>query len=285
MFCPLATAIIVCSFFVSVLQARPTEQERVKLWHAAGNTWPPNWQPESDTWKAAMIKREEELLLLPGADERWENWMQFTQSRMIPRFTPNGFQLIQTPPHIQAKLKEHLDRGLERFENLRNESKIDAVYTPIASKFIDLHGLDREIMKELKPLHEEWSGLELEGTSVYGIRLYRNGSSLVMHYDKVYSHVISSIIHVGHEYDDDNNPWPIEIEDHNGVIHAVNLEPGQMLFYESAACVHGRREIFRGKYYAGLFVHYRPVDKSIWEFSVEVKLKRKEKKQLPYYPI
>lgn len=42
------------------------------------------------------------------------------------------------------------------------------------------------------------------------------------------THVISSIIHVGHEYDDDNEPWPIEIEDHDGNIHAVNLEPGQV---------------------------------------------------------
>ena len=40
--------------------------------------------------------------------------------------------------------------------------------------------------------------------------------------------MISSIVHIAHEYDDDNEPWPIEIEDHNGVLHAVNLEPGQV---------------------------------------------------------
>jgi hypothetical protein len=45
---------------------------------------------------------------------------------------------------------------------------------------------------------------------------------------QVETHVISSIVHVGHEYDDDNEPWPIEIEDHDGNLHAYNLEPGQV---------------------------------------------------------
>ena len=81
--------------------------------------------------------------------------------------------------------------------------------------------------------------------------------------------MISSIVHIGHEYDDDNKPWPIEIEDHNGQRHAVSLNAGEMLFYESAACLHGRRQRLRGKYYASVFVHYRPVDRSIWDFSVD----------------
>ena len=41
-------------------------------------------------------------------------------------------------------------------------------------------------MGELKPLHEQWSGIpELVPTSAYGVRVYRNGSALAMHYDKV----------------------------------------------------------------------------------------------------
>ena len=31
-------------------------------------------------------------------------------------------------------------------------------------------------------------GMELRATSAYGVRLYQNGSSLVMHYDKVSSY-------------------------------------------------------------------------------------------------
>ena len=37
-----------------------------------------------------------------------------------------------------------------------------------------------QVLDEMRPYHEEWGGMELIGTSAYGVRLYRNGSSLVM---------------------------------------------------------------------------------------------------------
>jgi hypothetical protein len=43
-----------------------------------------------------------------------------------------------------------------------------------------------------------------------------------------------------------------------------------MLFYESAACLHGRRQVLKGKYYASVFSHYQPVDRTIWNFTTEV---------------
>jgi hypothetical protein len=98
--------------------------------------------------------------------------------------------------------------------------------------------------------------------------------------------VVSSIVHIAHEYDDDNEPWPIEIEGHDGNLHSVNLEPGQVssfspppfsdhpqqLFYESAKCLHGRMKEFKGKYYGSIFVHYQPADRSFWNYTIEVGL-------------
>jgi hypothetical protein len=66
-------------------ESRPTEEERVNLWYEKGNVWPPNWQPESPEFSAVMAAREQELMTLAGADERWENWMQYTSSRLLPR--------------------------------------------------------------------------------------------------------------------------------------------------------------------------------------------------------
>lgn len=37
--------------------------------------------------------------------------------------------------------------------------------------------------------------------------------------------------------------------------HAVSLEPGQMLLYESAKCLHGRSIPLHGRYYGSLFLH------------------------------
>lgn len=43
-----------------------------------------------------------------------------------------------------------------------------------------------------------------------------------------------------------------------------------MLFYESAKCLHGRMRTLKGKYYGSVFVHYMPVDRSIWDYTIEV---------------
>lgn len=82
--------------------------------------------------------------------------------------------------------------------------------------------------------------------------------------------MISSIVHLAHQYDNDDEPWPIDIEDHNGQLHSVSLQPGQMLFYESAKLLHGRMRAFKGKYYGSIFLHYKPVDKKLWDYTIEV---------------
>jgi hypothetical protein len=47
-----------------------------------------------------------------------------------------------------------------------------------------------------------------------------------------------------------------------------------MLFYESAKCLHGRMKAFRGDYYGSIFLHYRPVDRGLWSYDVEVRATR-----------
>jgi hypothetical protein len=68
--------------------------------------------------------------------------------------------------------------------------------------------------------------------------------------------VISCILHVDH--DENSEPWPIFIEDFQGNTNEVVLESGDMLFYESAKCLHGRPRPFNGEWYSSLFVHYYP---------------------------
>jgi hypothetical protein len=53
----------------------------------------------------------------------------------------------------------------------------------------------------------------------------------------VHTHVISSIIHIDHEYFDEDEAWPIEIEDHDGELHSLLLEPGQVRAYPVNLCV------------------------------------------------
>ena len=81
-----------------------------------------------------------------------------------------------------------------------------------------------------------------------------------MHYDRSETHVISAILHVGH--DEKSEPWPLVIEDLNGTTNEVILQEGDMLFYESSKCAHGRPRPFNGTWYSSLFIHYYPED---WE--------------------
>jgi hypothetical protein len=115
-------------------------------------------------------------------------------------------------------------------------------------------GLNRKVLNELKPFHEEWSGVELKPSIAYGLRVYKNGSALTMHTDRIDTHVISSILHVDRDYGG-AEPWPIVIEGVDGVTAEVDLKPGQMLFYESAKCTHGRPRTFKGNWYTSMFIH------------------------------
>lgn len=106
---------------------RPSEQERVELWRKT-NTWPPKWQPETDGMRALMEFREAEIMNLTAGNERWENWLQMTQSRLVPKFTSQGFDVIKTPKSVHQKLLSAVERGIINFDNLRSEGDVDVIY-------------------------------------------------------------------------------------------------------------------------------------------------------------
>lgn len=201
-------------------KARPSEDERIRLWYEAGNTWPPSWHDEHPGYIQTHADREIELMQIPGRHERWENWMQETAGRLVPKFTKFGFKIIQTPKFIHDKLYNKVKEALDDFDNIKKEIKISLIYGATdPSLFVHIGSLSNEVHNDYLQLHEEWAGgIKLQPTSAYGVRLYRNLSSLVMHTDKINTHVISSIVHIAHEYDDNNEPWPIQIEDHFGII-------------------------------------------------------------------
>ncbi len=74
--------------------------------------------------------------MIPGANERWENYMQFTQSQLVPRFTPFGFEIVPIPEDLYMQLKEKMTTALVDWDAIREEQKIDAVHTPLPSKFV-----------------------------------------------------------------------------------------------------------------------------------------------------
>ena len=106
----------------------------------------------------------------------------------------------------------------------------------------------------VKEILEEWVGLELTVTSLYGVRVYTEGAILAPHVDRN-PLITSSIINVDQDVDE---PWPIEVYGHDGIAHNVTMEPGDLVLYESHSVVHGRPFPLKGREFANVFVHFQP---------------------------
>jgi len=233
------------------------------------------------------------------ANQKYDGWLSLMTSAILTtNYTENGWGLTRAPEHITKRLQERLHSSLELSkvevtscdsenndtdeedgqhekecvvigekqivqlvggDDTYKEHFVEVIEAEEHARPIMISNRDdnRDILNEMKPMFEWWSGLELEGSIAYGIRAYRNDSNLLMHADKANTHIISGIYHVGRS--DDAEPWPIVIEDFQGNTNQVYLEPGDILFYESSKCFHGRPQTFVGGYYASLFMHYRPV--------------------------
>ena len=62
-----------------------------------------------------------------------------------------------------------------------------------------------------------------------------------------------------------DEPWPLQIVGHDGHVHELTIEPGELIYYESAKCLHGRmRQKLRGQHFVNVFVHYRPAGDHEW---------------------
>lgn len=78
--------------------------------------------------------------------------------------------------------------------------------------------------------------------------------------DNFHTHIISSILHIDHDEEPTSKPWPLFLESFDGNTNEIVLESGDLLFYESSKCLHGRPRPFHGSWYASIFIHYYPAD-------------------------
>ncbi|MBL4672670.1 MAG: 2OG-Fe(II) oxygenase [Arenicella sp.] len=190
---------------------------------------------------------------------------------LVPNFTESGIQSkTMSEPLFQALLEfyqksssndlrdEFVDGGY-----LQNNAGINP------SSLITLpDNLQQAVISELLPICEEWSQQELDFTSLYGVRVYHRGASLRMHTDTGRSHIISAILNIAQDVDQD---WPLIIDDNMFRRHSVVLKPGEMVLYESSRLSHGRPDPLQGESFANLFVHFCPKNYCIPELVESMK--------------
>ena len=187
--------------------------------------------------------------------------MFFSSDQELPRVTEKGFDLVDIPKETWTKILEIYEL-LKPYSTPEDHPGItDFIHDKEKNVVADI--LDMNIHWEKRDIiHEEMGEIlktwiegkyALEKTAIYGIRSYRNGAILEMHKDRVETHHISAIIIV----DRAGENWPLAIKDHEGNIHEVYADPGQMILYESAVCSHGRPTEFKGEYFRNFFLHYK----------------------------
>ena len=256
------TAMRTFSFFLCLLfttlwssSAQMSENDRLEEYYARNYTWPlPEVVPNTPGWRRIMDRRLAQIEEMEGSHDRYEGFIQTLISCLVaPNFTENGWGLT----HVNEDLLRDLQQGIrDGLPDAVPEKKIQVIEADEPPLFIYRKDLTDRVLKELHPLHEAWAGLELVPHQAYGFRLYGNNSRLFMHVDKSQTHVISGILHI--DRSEDAEPWPILIEDYQGNLNEVLLEPGDLLFYESSKCWHGRPKRFKGSWYTSVFLHFYP---------------------------
>mmetsp|Transcript_30921 Transcript_30921/g.74675 ORF Transcript_30921/g.74675 Transcript_30921/m.74675 type:complete len:427 (-) Transcript_30921:118-1398(-) len=243
--------------FLLVDAAHRTEEERIALYHERNHTFPPEqYTPETPGWRQLMDHRLRQVMEIQNRSDRFEGLAQTLSASVVqPNFTEWGFGLTKAPESLMKDLRQAIHEGVKKGPRL--ETHINAITEP-RPWFIDRPDLTRRVLKEMQTYPEKWVGFPLTAETAYGFRLYRNTSRLHVHVDKSHTHVISFILHI--DSSDDAEPWPILIEDYQGTTHEVILKSGDLLFYESSKCFHGRPRPFNGSWYSSVFVHYYPAN-------------------------
>mgnify|MGYP001545124290 CR=1 FL=1 len=196
------------------------------------------------------------------------NSSEFKTKDDLPRLTELGFKVVKCPTDvwniIQDAYKLLQDKKTpEHFPGMESIIPNPDRHASDIMSFEHLPHIREVIHDKLHKLHEEWSGVNLDKSFIYGIRSYNRGSTLGMHVDRIETHHISSIIIIdkdlkcGCKHREFGEDWPLDIIDHNGHHHKVYAEPGDMILYESAVCEHGRQEHFQGTFYRNFYVHYK----------------------------
>jgi len=200
----------------------------------------------------------------------------------IPNFTQIGFKLTKLPPVLFDKLlmtykKERAMAIKEEVDDIYYASK---THTNISNLVYINDAIKSELNKEIQQMLENWVGMSLHPTAIYGIRVYNDNSILRLHTDTYTTHIISVIINVSQSV---RKEWPLIIYDHYGKEHKIYLKPGDICMYESAKCWHGRPIPFEGDEFANIFLHYKPIT---WDKYADTLVKRVQQRDiLPPSPI
>jgi hypothetical protein len=169
---------------------------------------------------------------------------------------PFEYKLVETPKLVVDLISEVVALEKQKPDIENKEPGIDEIDgSSNIYKLRDYESRAKVIGNALLPIAEEITGRDLEPSALYGVREYLHGAYLEMHFDRRETHMYSFTC--THFKDAD---WPLRYTDSNGAYVDVEINAGQMLFYEGADYLHGRPSVFQGTSYMNWYMHFKPVE-------------------------
>ena len=195
------------------------------------------------------------------SNSMWNSHLQVKRT-----FTPLGFNKGRLPDDVYASMRAFYYNNRDPPHRLQEEWDHKGVFVnhwEADCNFIMIPWILKHIWQaRLKEVVQEWAGCEIEQTDMYGIRQYEAGARLLTHVDRINTHAVSLIVNIAQG--NLTQPWTVEVYDHANRLHEVVMEPGDIVYYESAKALHGRNTPLAGGYYANIFTHYRPIGDPDW---------------------
>lgn len=196
----------------------------------------------------------------------WDTQFTDTGKRLtVTGFTDVGFKKMAMPAAMRREIMAHYhslpdvpEPHLSGYINNADDGNSSSS-NGVAMYTREWTVVQRDmILAHMAPILEEWVGgrTTLEYTSIFGVRVYTNGSMLMNHADRADTHAVSAILNLVQE--GVRTPWPLAIMGSDGLTHEVTMEAGEMILYESARLAHGRPHALDGDRYCNGFVHMRP---------------------------
>ena len=187
--------------------------------------------------------------------KQFDHYLQMSNDVKLT-FTELGFSKSRVPADIMGSM-------LTYYYNVKDDCFLqdyglayilydnDPILCPIPMEVQD-PWLDRLIVME-----EQWLGgrIKLKKSPIYGLRIYQEGFRFKVHSDALNVGMIINFDQV-----DMREPWMLQIYDHAHRLHEIDMQPGDLVYFESRRCFHGRMKALQGKYYASLFIHFIPAD-------------------------
>jgi prolyl 4-hydroxylase len=194
----------------------------------------------------------------------------------LQNYTDTGFKKVRAPQRVFELLSNHWKNNQDNKEKeVWPTGNTYVNYWKAPTYMVNVedsklrgagYNLKRKIWEGVKPILEEWTGMELEPSSMYGVREYTRGAILAPHADRM-PLISSCIINVAQDVEED---WPLEVFGRDGLAYNVTMQPGDMVLYESHSLIHGRPFPLKGNYFANIFIHFRPTGKLLRERDAPV---------------